>query len=100
MTWSRDDYRSRYPWQIWYWREQWGYSLKGEAFLVDPGEAYTEVVDEFEGTTASIIAGVNTSTKVDYAGRPMSKEINTGWQSAGKGDNTARLFLWGTATNL
>ena len=73
------------PESDWYWREQWGYSLNGEAFLVDQGEAYTEVVDEFEGTTASIIAGVNTSTKVDYAGRPMSKEINTGWQSAGKG---------------
>ena len=88
------------PASDWYWREQWGYSLNGEAFLVDQGDDYTVVQDEFEGTTASIIAGVNTSSKVDYAGRPMSKEISTGWQSAGEGDNTARLYLWGTATNL
>lgn len=84
----------------WFWREQWGYSLNGAEFVVAPGESYTVVQDSFDGTRAAIIAGTNTSTKVDYAGRPMSKEITTGWESAGAGDNSARLYLWGIATNL
>lgn len=84
----------------WFWREQWGYSLNGRDFLVNQGESYTVVKDSFAGTTAAIIDGVNTSTKVDYAYRPMSKEINTGWAPAGAGDNSARFFLWGIPTNL
>ena len=30
----------------------------------------------------------------------MSKQITTGWQSAGAGDYSNRLYLWGMATNL
>lgn len=88
------------PESPWYWREQWGYALNGRDFLVNPGESYTVVRDSFEGTDAAIIDGVNRSTRVDYAGRAMSKEVNTGWAPAGAGDLSARLNLWGIAANL
>lgn len=84
----------------WYWREQWGYSLNGRDFVVAPGESYQVVQDSHGTTRAAIVDGVNASSKVDYAGRPMSKQIGTGWKSAGHGDDSARLYLWGIADNL
>lgn len=84
----------------WFWREQWGYSLNGEDFLINQGESYTSVRDSFRGTTAAILDGTNKSTKVDYAGRPMSKHVVTGWEAAGQGDDSARLYLFGMADNL
>ncbi|MGA4506415.1 metallophosphoesterase family protein [Propionibacteriaceae bacterium G1746] len=84
----------------WFWREQWGYSLNGRNFVVAPGEGYQVVQDSFGKTRARILEGVNGSTKADYAGRRMSKQIGTGWQAAGPGDDSDRLYLWGIADNL
>ncbi|MFC7457417.1 metallophosphoesterase family protein [Brachybacterium sp. GCM10030267] len=84
----------------WYWRERWGRSLNGQEFLVGPGESYTVVSDEFEGTTARILDGVNTAEKSDYAGRALSKHIATGWQDAGDGDASPRFHLTGIHENL
>lgn len=93
-------YMTMPPTGEWFWREQWGYSLNGEEFLITQGEAYTIIKDSFGSTQMEIIDGVNTSTSTDYAGRPMHKYVCTGWEAAGKGDDSDRVSLWGIADNL
>jgi len=84
----------------WSWREGWGSSLNGASFVVAPGESYTVVTDEFEGTTAAIIDGTNTSELTDYAGRTMSRRLVTGWEPAQAGDASHRLHLDGVHHNI
>lgn len=63
-------------------REVFGYSLNGEEFLVAQGDSYAVVADEFHGTVAQVLDGVNESTATIYDGRPTTKDVNTGWTPA------------------
>jgi hypothetical protein len=83
-------------------RETFGYSLNGKEFLVPQGASYTVVEDNYRGTTARILDGINGSTATDYAGRPLTKAIDTGWTPQDHGarkrdDDPASdiLTLWG-----
>lgn len=82
-------------------KESWGYSLNGKQFLVPQGAPYTVVQDSFNGTSASILEGVNSSTAMDGAPnepRPFSKAVNTGWVPKPAGDKSILsdiLSLWG-----
>ena len=85
-------------------RETFGYSLNGQEFLVPQGESYAVVQDSFEGTKAKILSGWNESMETDYAGRPFTKAVDTGWSPKTKhtpkwDDDTASnvLTLWGMA---
>ena len=73
-------------------KETWGYCHNGREFQVcqvgqpNCDSSYTQVMDKFEGTTAKILDGVNTSTTKDGSlntaggvGRPLTKIVNTGW---------------------
>jgi hypothetical protein len=60
-------------------KESFGYSLNGRQFLVEQGDPYTVVQDQFNGATAKIIAGVNNSIDLDGNDRPFVKAVNTGW---------------------
>jgi hypothetical protein len=77
--------------------ETFGYSLNGKEFQVPEGKPYTSVVDSFDGTSAAIIAGANTSTTTDTSGRPLTKTVDTGWSKDGKCDglSSSVLNLWG-----
>ncbi|MCK9418382.1 MAG: metallophosphoesterase [Nitrospirae bacterium] len=85
-------------------RETFGYSLNGREFLVPQGGAYTTVEDSYHGTTAWILDGINGSTATDYASRPLTKAVDTGWTPRDLGtpkrnDDLASdiLTLWGMA---
>lgn len=84
----------------WFWRERWGYGQNGTDVVIGQGESYTAVRDEFDGTTAAIIDGVNTSEATDFAGRKLSKHVATAWEKASRGDESARLHLLGMHANL
>ena len=84
--------------------ESFGYSLNGEEFLVPEGDSYAVVQDRYGRTTARILAGWNGSAGSDYAGRPFTKAVDTGWtprtvMARRKGGDTASdiLTLWGMA---
>lgn len=81
-------------------RETFGYSLNGREFLVPAGASHRDIEDSYHGTTARILDGVNESTAVDYANRPFTRAVNTGWSH--KECNTASdiLTLWGMAGAL
>ena len=86
-------------------KETFGYSLNGGRFLVGQGSSYTTVVgsvvggraygENYKGTTARILAGVNSSTNRDYTGRAFVREVNTGWAPSDLASDT--LTLWGLA---
>ena len=86
-------------------KETFGYSLNGRRFLISQGGSYTAVVDSvaqgnaygenYKGTTARILAGVNTSTNRDYSGRSLVREVDTGWTPSALASDT--LTLWGLA---
>jgi hypothetical protein len=85
-------------------RETFGYSLNGKEFLVNQGASYTVVEDTYRETTARILDGINGSTAADYAGRALTKAVDTGWtrQDGGtreRDDDPASdiLTLWGMA---
>ncbi len=85
-------------------QETFGYSLNGQEFLVPWGDSYTIIQDSFGSTKARILSGINGSTATDYAGRPFTKDVNTGWTSritykSKQGHETASdiLTLWGLA---
>jgi hypothetical protein len=49
-------------------QDEWGYSLNGKQYLVTQGGSYTDITDEFTGTTgttAKILSGINNSTTKD-----------------------------------
>lgn len=63
-------------------RETFGYSLNGKSFLIAQGQSYTTIEDHFEGTTAKVLGGTNSSTAMLFDGRPTTKDVTTGWTSA------------------
>ena len=84
-------------------RETWGYSLNGREFVVPQGGSYTQVHDNFEGTAAAILGGVNQDTQTDPALRAVVKTVNTGWSHPSHRDDdlvSHVLTLWGLSTNL
>jgi len=103
-------------------KETWGYSNNGQQFLIAQGGSYAVVADSFNGTTAKILAGKNSSTATDNtleeiddngtpndtsddiilsAPRPLVKSVNTGWVKKPEKDRNIFgsdiLSLWGMA---
>jgi hypothetical protein len=82
-----------------------GYSLSGREFLVRQAGSYAAVQDtvaagsadgeEYLGSSARILAGVNGSTRRTHDGRPLTKAINTGWAPGRTGLVSDVLKLWG-----
>ena len=82
-----------------------GYSLNGREFLVRQGGSYAAVQDtaakgsadgeEYLGSSARILAGVNGSARRTHDGRPLTKAINTGWAPRQTGLVSDVLKLWG-----
>jgi hypothetical protein len=79
-------------------KSTWGYSLNGREFLVPEGSPYTMVTDTFQGTTAQILDGVNSSTATDYNLRPLTKTVDTGWTPIERCLGRFRYF--GLASNV
>lgn len=79
---------------VWSLREVFGYSLNGKQFTVASGGDLSVVQDSF-GTTTMSLSGVNGSTKKDYLGRLLYKDINTGWTERPEGFGSDILTLWG-----
>ena len=89
----------------WIWRSASGYSLNGREFLVRQGGSYDVVQDasargsagdeEYLGSAAKILAGVNGSARKTHDGRPLTKAINTGWAPGQPGLVSDVLKLWG-----
>jgi hypothetical protein len=85
-------------------RATWGYSTNGKEFVVANGEAYSVVADQFYGTSARILDGVNGSKEqdaglpalVDENDRLLANAVNTGWapQNSDKLKSDI-LTLWG-----
>jgi hypothetical protein len=88
-------------------KDNYGYSLNGQQFLVAQSESYTKVADGFKGTVAKILAGTNNSTAKDAtpvkaatppsAPRPFVKAVNTGWTEKNSSLFSDILSLWGMA---
>ena len=81
-------------------RETFGYDLVGKTFLVHPGESYTVVSDAHAGTTAAIVDGAFAGGQTDYAGRPLSHLVTTGWGEREAGSGSSTLYVWGMATAM
>jgi hypothetical protein len=81
--------------------ETFGYSLNGKEFLIAEGDSYASVHDSFEGTEVRILDGRNTSTAKDYAGRPWTQAVNTGWTEDDDREVVSNILtLWGMAKNV
>ena len=80
-------------------KETWGYGLNGKEFLIAQGEAYGDIVDNFEGVTARISSGYNQCNGADMWGRPFTKLVTTGWSRSDACDLFSnKIFtLWGMA---
>ncbi|MBN2578954.1 MAG: metallophosphoesterase [Pirellulales bacterium] len=81
-------------------KESFGYSLNGRQFLVGQGGSYGVVADRFGSTSARILSGVNGSVFKDGSGRPLCKEITTGWTVRSESAHSDALrsdvfHLWG-----
>jgi hypothetical protein len=76
-------------------RETYGYSLNGKEFLVAEGSPYTSVQDSYQGTTARILTGTNSSFLTDGSLRPLTKAIDTGWTIGSEDMASNVLRLWG-----
>ena len=73
-------------------KETYGYSHNGIEILVPQGGSYQLVDDTskavangetgYLGTGATILAGMNGSTKKDYTSRSLTKVVDTGWAPA------------------
>ena len=79
-------------------KQTWGYSLNGQEFLIPPGGSYTVIADEFEGTRASILDGINSATITDYDSRQFTQAVDTGWDRRECGSASATLSLWGMSS--
>jgi len=82
-------------------KETWGYCQNGKEFLVPQGATYKTVEDSFEGTTARILGGTNTSTARDGSldinggvGRKLTKALNTGWVDLDRWCEKHSLHKW------
>ena len=78
-------------------KQTWGYSTNGAEFVVSAGAAYPSASYAYAGTTATIVAGTNTSTAKDYTNRSFTHAVNTGWSPATAATASAIFSLWGTA---
>jgi hypothetical protein len=98
-------------------KETFGYSTNGQQFVIPQGNSYTAVADSFGGTTAKILAGINSSTATDYSPtiiddkgtpddtsddvivsepRPLNKVVNTGWTTINNPMIASNIVsLWG-----
>jgi hypothetical protein len=74
-------------------QETFGYSLNGREFLVPEGGSYDVVADQFQGTRAVILGGMNTSRAADAAGRKLTRDVTTGWAPAGRRSGLASSVL-------
>lgn len=81
-------------------RESFGTSLNGSSYKIDHGQYYDAVNENFEGTTAKIIAGANGNTETDKVGRQMTKHVKTGWKTRPMDAASAVFYLWGMNDNL
>ncbi|MGD1002633.1 MAG: metallophosphoesterase [Candidatus Brocadiia bacterium] len=89
----------------WKLRAVSGYSLNGREFQVRQGGSYAAVQDavvqgsadgeEYLGTSAKILAGVNGSARTTHDGRPLTKAISTGWAPGNAELASDVLKLWG-----
>lgn len=61
-------------------KETFGYSLNGKEFRIAPGGSYNVVADNFCGTNARILGGVNDFALTDLEGRSFTKIVTTGWR--------------------
>lgn len=83
--------------------ETFGYSLNGKEFLVcQAGQekcnsSYTQVADDYSGTTAKILSGSNGSSAKDRNKRAFLKTVDTGWADKGGDVQSNILTLWGMA---
>jgi len=82
--------------------ETFGYSLNGHEYLVAQGQSYTAVNENYKGTSAQIVDGINGSIAADYDGRHFTKAVDTGWtdgtvSTPKSNSDTASniLTLWG-----
>ena len=85
-------------------RTTWGYSTNGKEFVVGNGESYSIVADEFQGTSARILNGVNGSKEqdaglpplVDENARLLSNAVDTGWRVKNSDKLKSNILtLWG-----
>lgn len=78
-------------------KDSWGYSLNGKEFRISNNGSYTVINDNFSGTTARVLNGINTYGATDFEKRTFTKLVTTGWG----GDKTDLKFrseiltLWG-----
>jgi len=83
--------------------ETFGYSLNGKEFLVcQSGQqkcnsSYTQVADNYNGTSAKVLSGINGSTAQDKNNRPFLKTVDTGWTDKDDSTQSNVLSLWGMA---
>ena len=78
-------------------RETFGYGLTGQESVVPEGASYTGSLGSFAGTTASILAGTNTSNAKDASTRPLNHLLDSAWEAPTCATAGAILSLWGTA---
>jgi hypothetical protein len=81
-------------------QETFGYCLNGKEFLVGQGQPYTVVEDNFGGTAAEILSGINGSLSLDGSLRPLTNAVETGWSHQTHETASDILHLWGMASNL
>ena len=88
-------------------RETFGYSLKGQEFMVAQSMPYNSyVLDTFKtsaggnNTTAKIIDGINESALFDFSGRSLVKAVDTGWSAKIAATASDILTLWGMNSRL
>jgi len=83
-------------------RDTFGYSLNGQEFFIPQGGSFSVVEDGYQGTTAKILGGTNSSTDTVYDGRPLTKSVDTGWALDSKWDilTSNILSLWGMEKGL
>ena len=60
-------------------QETFGYSRNGKEFYVPGGGSYRVIADQFQGTKAKVLGGVNSSKAADAAGRKLTRDVTTGW---------------------
>ncbi|MBN1578283.1 MAG: hypothetical protein JW913_17110 [Chitinispirillaceae bacterium] len=79
-------------------KETFGYSLNGKEFPVPQGGSYSGIADNFGGTTARILSGVNDCIGADAFARPFTKSVTTGWTCRHEKGLHSKIFsLWGMA---
>jgi hypothetical protein len=80
-------------------KDNWGYSLNGEEFIIAQGQTFAGIADTFQGVTittiAKILGGVNNCTAIDGNTRPFKKVVNTGWTEESGKFRSNILTLWG-----